>query len=86
MNKKTVCPKRTNGLVAKHPVTQLVSLRRHYPDQVVKSCPFQDSQIIKTPLTSHLSLKLSFHAVKKFYMRNSLNESWLHENDEGKHS
>ena len=28
-----------------------VSLRRYYPDQVAKGCPFPDSQMIPTPLT-----------------------------------
>lgn len=37
-----------------------VSLRRYYPDQVVKGCPFPDSQMIPTPLTRQYYSKSKF--------------------------
>lgn len=37
-----------------------VSLRRYYPDQVVKGCPFPDSQMIPTPLTRQKHYKSKF--------------------------
>ena len=37
-----------------------VSLRRYYPDQVVKGCPFPDSQMIPTPLTREYYFRTKF--------------------------
>jgi len=48
-----------------------VSLRRYYPDQVVKGCPFPDSQMIPTPLTRRLYHKTKFSGCQVLFYGSS---------------
>jgi hypothetical protein len=49
-----------NGLYNKNSTPRPVSLRRNYPDQVAKGCPFPDSQMMSTPLTRQINHKSKF--------------------------